>query len=103
MTYVNAWIPIYTNIIYQILPVTVWTVVGIGQYLFPLIVLLQIKVPPKVWLYFFLYPLFMYSWVPITMLGYIHRHDKVWSHTIHTRGVAMGEIKLTRMNDVEKK
>lgn len=102
MTYINAWFPIYTNIIYQILPVTVWTVVGVGQYLFPLIVLAQIKVPPKVWFYFLLYPLFMYSWVPITFLGYLHRHDRVWAHTIHTRGVAMGEIKLTRMGKNKK-
>lgn len=102
MTYINAWYPIYTNIIYQILPVTVWSVVGVGQYLFPLIVLAQIKVPPKIWLYFLLYPIFMYSWVPVTFLGYLHRHDKVWSHTIHTRGVSMGEVKLTRMDDVKR-
>lgn len=103
MTYINAFHPFYTNIIYQILPVTVWQIIGIGQYLFPLIVLAQIKVPPKVWLYYLLYPLFIYSWVPVTFLGYLNRHDKVWAHTEHTRGVAMGEIKLTRMGDVKGK
>lgn len=103
MTYLNAWVPIYTNIIYQILPITVWTIVGVGQYLFPLIVLAQIKVPPKVWLYYLLYPLFMYSWIPVTFLGFLDRHDKVWVHTQHTRGVSMGEIKLTRMGRKNKK
>lgn len=97
MTYINAWVPIYTNIIYQILPVTVWTVIGVGQYLFPLIVLAQIKVPTKVWFYYLLYPIFMYSWVPVTFLGFLDRYDKVWAHTQHTRGVSMGEVKLTRM------
>lgn len=103
MTYLNAWVPIYTNIIYQILPITVWTIVGVGQYLFPLIVLAQIKVPPKVWLYYLLYPLFMYSWIPVTFLGFLDRYDKVWVHTQHTRGVSMGEIKLTRMGRKNKK
>ena len=102
MTYINAYVPIYTNIIYQILPVTVWTIIGIGQYLFPLIVLATIKVPPKVWLYYLVYPLFMYSWVPVTFLGYLNRHDKVWAHTQHTRGVSLGEVKLTRMGDADK-
>ncbi len=103
MTYINGYYQIYTNIIYEILPVAVWTIIGIGQYLFPLIVLAQIKVPPKVWLYYLVYPIFMYTWVPVTALGFIHRHDKVWAHTQHTRGVAMGDIKLTRFNDVEKR
>ena len=103
MTYINGIVPLYTNIIYQILPVQVWQIIGIGQYLFPLIVLAQIKVPPKVWLYYLLYPLFIYSWVPVTFLGYLNRHDKVWSHTQHTRGVALGEVKLTRMGDTSRK
>ncbi len=97
ITYINAWYPIYTNIIYQILPVTVWSIIGVGQYLFPLIVLAQIKIPKKVWFYYLLYPIFMYTWVPVTFLGYLHRHDKVWSHTVHTRAISMGEVKLTRM------
>lgn len=103
MTYLNAFVPLYTNIIYEILPVTVWSIIGVGQYLFPLIVLAQIKVPPKVWLYYLLYPLFIYSWVPVTFLGYLNRHDKVWAHTVHTRGVSLGDVKLTRMGDTNKK
>ncbi len=104
MSYINIIYPIYTNIFDEFLPMTAWTVLGIvGQYIFPLLVLLQIKVPPKVWLYFLLYPVFMYSWIPITFLGYLNRHDKVWSHTIHTRGVSMGEIELTRMGKINGK
>lgn len=103
LSFLNSWYPLYTNIIYQILPTIAWQAIAIGQYVFPLVVLLKIKVPVKVWFYFLLYPLFMYSWVPITLLGYLNRHDKVWSHTIHTRGVSMGEIALTRMGDVDPK
>ena len=103
MTYINAFYPIYTNIIYQVLPVTVWKVIGVIQYIIPLIVLLQIKVPPKVWFYYLLYPIFMYTWIPVTFLGFLHRHDTAWSHTKHTRGVALGEVKLTRMGNMNTK
>ena len=51
-SYINAYVPIYTNILYQIMPMSVWQIIGIGQYLFPLIVLLKIKVPPKIWFYY---------------------------------------------------
>lgn len=102
MAYINAWYPIYTNIIRQILPVSVWNIIMVGQYIFPLIVLMQIKVPKKIWFYYLLYPIFMYTWVPVTFLGFLHRHDKVWSHTVHTRGVSMNEVKLTRMKRNKK-
>ena len=70
MTYINAYIPCYTNILYQIVPVQIWTIIGVGQYLIPVIVLMQIKVPPKSWFYVLLYPLFIYSWAPVTFMPY---------------------------------
>ncbi len=88
-SYINAYVPIYTNILYQIMPMSVWQIIGIGQYLFPLIVLLKIKVPPKIWFYYLLYPIFVYSWIPVNILGWFRRHNKVWSHTVHTRAVGL--------------
>ena len=101
-SYINAYVPIYTNILYQIMPMSVWQIIGIGQYLFPLIVLLKIKVPPKIWFYYLLYPIFVYSWVPVNILGWFRRHNKEWSHTVHTRAVGLEDVKLTRMGDMNK-
>mgnify|MGYP001291762567 CR=1 FL=1 len=101
-SYINAYVPIYTNILYQIMPMSVWQIIGIGQYLFPLIVLLKIKVPPKIWFYYLLYPIFVYSWVPVNILGWFRRHNKVWSHTVHTRAVGLNDVKLTRMGNMNK-
>lgn len=56
MAYINSYIPLYTNILYQIVPVQMWTVIGVVQYLIPVIVLLQIKVPLKSWAYLVVYP-----------------------------------------------
>ena len=102
LSYINAYTPIYTNILYQIMPMSVWTIIGVGQYLFPLIVLLKIKVPPKIWFYYLLYPLFVYSWIPVNILGWFRRHNKVWSHTVHTRAVGLDDVKLTRMGNMNK-
>ncbi len=84
------------------MPMSVWTIIGVGQYLFPLIVLLKIKVPPKIWFYYLLYPLFVYSWIPVNILGWFRRHNKVWSHTVHTRAVGLDDVKLTRMGNMNK-
>lgn len=81
----------YTNILYSVLPGEVWAVVAVGQYIFPLLVLIRIHAPAKSWFYMLLYPLFIYSWVPITFIGYLHRHDKNWSHTPHSRSLSYHE------------
>ena len=82
LSYINAYTPIYTNILYQIMPMSVWTIIGVGQYL--------------------LYPLFVYSWIPVNILGWFRRHNKVWSHTVHTRAVGLDDVKLTRMGNMNK-
>ena len=45
-----------------------------------MIILAKIHASLRSWLYLALYPLFIYSWIPITVLGFIHRHDHEWSH-----------------------
>ena len=40
---------------------------------------------------------FIYSWIPIIFLGFIHRNEHEWSHTKHTRAMSMDEV----MSDVK--
>ena len=89
-------LPFYTNILDAILPVQIWTIIGVGQYLIPVIVLLQIKVPPKSWAYLIIYPIFMYSWIPVNFLGFKDRHKMKWSHTLHTRALSYESAALLR-------
>lgn len=89
---VYEWVPFYTNIMYKILPMEFWTVVGIGQYIFPVAVLWKIRASFKSWLYLLLYPIFIYSWVPITVIGWFRRHETDWHHTIHTRNISVDTI-----------
>ncbi len=102
-SYIYSVYPFYTNILYSLLPVEVWTLIGIGQYVFPMIVLLKIRASLKSWLYLILYPLFIYSWVPITILGYMHRHEHEWSHTVHTRGISFNDVLIPESTELGPK
>lgn len=99
LSYLYNIVPFYTNVLYMVLPVQVWTLIAVGQYVFPLLVLAKIRAPWKSWLYLILYPLFVYSWIPITFLGFLHRNDRQWSHTQHTRSMSYHEVVLLTNSD----
>ncbi len=101
-SYLYHIVPFYTNILYTVLPVEVWTVIMIGQYVFPVLVLAKIRAPWKSWLYSILYPLFVYSWIPITFLGFLHRNDREWSHTEHTRSLSYHDVLIAQPGDFPK-
>ncbi len=91
-SYIYEFIPFYTNILYDVLPMAVWQVIGIGQYLFPVAVLIKIRASWKSWLYLLSYPLFIYTWIPITAIGFFKRNQHVWSHTLHTRAIGFNDV-----------
>ncbi|WP_371369180.1 hypothetical protein SRRS_24630 [Sporomusa rhizae] len=102
LSYVYHIVPFYTNILYMVLPIEVWTVIAIGQYIFPAIVLAKIRANWKTWFYSLFYPLFVYSWIPITFLGFLHRNDRNWSHTTHTRSLSYRDILLSNSDEFSK-
>ena len=97
-----AFPPFYTNI-YQFMPSQLMTAIMLAQYIIPMIILLKIDVKPKAWLYLIFYPIFIYSWIPIIFLGFIHRNEHEWSHTKHTRSMSyediMGNVKNTAVSE----
>lgn len=86
-----AFPPFYTNI-YNFMPSELLTIIMFGQYILPVIILLKINVKPKAWLYLILYPVFIYSWIPIVFLGFLDRNQHEWSHTKHTRALSYEEL-----------
>ena len=97
-SYAGAVYPFYTNVLERVLPLEVWTILAFGQYIFPVIILAKIRANWKCWLYLLMYPVFVYSWIPITFLGFLHRHERVWSHTQHTRALSYQDM-LMKAND----
>lgn len=70
--------PCFTVILYNdvLVPKQFWAVIGFIQSIVPLIVLLQIEVPPKIYLYWLIYPIFMYSGFLSHSLDGKDRHKK---------------------------
>ncbi len=103
MTYINMFYPCFTVVLYNdaLLPHQFWTALAFIQSVVPLIVLLQIEVPFKIYLYWLIYPIFMYSWIPVTIMGWIDRHKKGWVHTIHTRSMNFEQANLTRKKEID--
>lgn len=102
LSYIGYITPFYTNILYMVLPIEVWTIIGVGQYIFPAIILFKIRANWKTWFYSIFYPLFIYSWIPITFAGYLHRHERNWSHTEHTRSLSYRDVLLSNSTDFSK-
>ena len=77
----------YTSI-YSFMPSQLMTAIMIGQYALPMIILVKVKAKLKAWFYLLLYPIFIYSWLPIIFLGFVNRNNHEWAHTEHTRAMS---------------
>ncbi len=84
--------PSYTQIYQLIMPWTGWQILSAIQYLYPVVALALDRLPWRAYVGLILYPVFLYSWVPIVFLGFINRKDKEWAHTVHTRGISYQEV-----------
>jgi cellulose synthase/poly-beta-1,6-N-acetylglucosamine synthase-like glycosyltransferase len=68
-------------------------VVSVLQFLYtPIVLLLDKKLDFKIFLYYFLFPIYTITWLPISIVGIIDRNKKEWSHTVHTRSVNITDL-----------
>lgn len=66
---------------------------GVLQFIYtPFILILEKKLTPKIFWYYILNPFYQLTWLPISIQGIIHKNDKKWNHTIHTRSVDIKEL-----------
>lgn len=84
--------PGYTHIYQLVMPWSGWQILSAIQTLYPIVALALDGLPWRAYIGLILYPVFIYSWVPIVFLGFINRKDKEWSHTKHTRGISYQEV-----------
>lgn len=61
-------------------------------YMNGIFVYLEGKLTKKTLWYFILYPLYSLSWIPIIIVGFIHKNKRDWVHTLHTRAIDITEI-----------
>lgn len=68
-------------------------VLAIFQFLYtPFVLWLDKKLDKKIFWYYILYPLYSITWIPISVQGIIHKGNKEWSHTVHTRNVDIKDM-----------
>ena len=60
--------------------------------LFPLSLILEGVRSPKQYAYLLTLPLFLLSWLPITVHAFFTQNNKQWSHTQHTRVIRLEEV-----------
>lgn len=84
--------PYYTNLFIEFIPWTAWQLISGAITVFPAIALYLDRIPWRAYLGLIVYPIFMYSWIPIIFVGFLHRNRKEWSHTRHTRSISYNEI-----------
>lgn len=89
---IDAFQPQYTHVFTLVMPWTGWQILSAFQYLYPVAALALDRLPWRAYVGLILYPIFIYSWIPIVFLGFINRKDKQWSHTKHTRSLSIDEV-----------
>ena len=74
-------------------PYKIWLIFILFQILYgPIIILFDKKLDKKLLLGFLLYPLYCITWLPITIQGFLNKNNKLWSHTLHTRGLSITDL-----------
>lgn len=67
--------------------------VVILQYIYtPFLLILDKRLNLKIFIYYLIYPFFALTWLPICIQGIMHKNDKEWNHTKHTRSIDISDI-----------
>lgn len=75
------------------IPPYLWTVVMLIQFLItPFILWVEGKLSKKMVIYYIPYLIYVYTWLPIAVIGVIRKNNKDWFHTEHTRKIAASEL-----------
>lgn len=82
----------YTQVFATVMPWSGWQILSAIQLVYPITALALERLPWRAYAGLILYPIFIYSWIPIVFLGFINRKDKSWSHTKHTRSIKYDDV-----------
>ncbi|MCL1789922.1 MAG: glycosyltransferase [Peptococcaceae bacterium] len=76
----------------DVLPPFFWQAVLLAMALFTIVSFTRDRIPLRAYLGLILYPVFMYTWIPILALGFAHKNRREWSHTEHSRSISYTDI-----------
>ncbi|HHY27063.1 MAG TPA: glycosyltransferase family 2 protein [Desulfitobacterium dehalogenans] len=84
--------PYYTQVFDIVMPWSGWQILSAISLVYPVAALALERLPWRAYAGLILYPVFIYSWIPIVFLGFVNRKDKSWSHTKHTRSIKYDDV-----------
>ncbi len=93
MSYLQLATPLYTQFeLLRAVPDWGWIALNAALFLqFPLVMLVERR-PLKSYLGLILFPVFQFTWFPITLYGLLTSSNKNWNHTIHTRAIRIEDV-----------
>ncbi len=90
MTAPNSWA---VSVATELLPTWFWAAVNIFILVqMPLAMVLD-RIPWRAYLGLPLFPFFMITWFPVTLMALVTRRNRVWKHTVHTRAIQFDELR----------
>lgn len=94
MMYLQMWMPEFFTFtqLTALLPAWFWFVLNLVLLAQLPVSLLLERAPIKAYLGIIVYPIFIFTWFPIAIVGFFTRKNKDWSHTVHTRGITVEEL-----------
>ncbi|WP_240647174.1 glycosyltransferase family 2 protein [Paenibacillus nanensis] len=93
MSYLQLATPLHEQFAWlRTLPDSAWVALNAALFLqFPLVMLLERR-PWRSYLGLILFPVFQFTWFPITLVGLVTSRNKTWNHTVHTRSVRIEDM-----------
>jgi len=93
MSYLQLATPLYTQFaLLRTVPDWAWIALNAALFLqFPLVMLMERR-PWKAYWGLILFPVFQFTWFPITLAGLLTYKNKAWNHTVHTRSIRIEEM-----------
>jgi cellulose synthase/poly-beta-1,6-N-acetylglucosamine synthase-like glycosyltransferase len=83
---------LWDPVLRQVLFTPAWTVLCAAQYLLPAAAMAYDRPLWRTARWLWLYPIFMYSWIPLTWAGLLTYRNRVWTHTVHTRAIPLRDL-----------
>jgi len=93
MSYLQLATPLYEQFaLLRTVPDWAWIALNAALFLqFPLVMLMERR-PAKAYWGLILFPVFQFTWFPITLVGLLTSKNKTWSHTVHTRSIRIEDV-----------
>jgi cellulose synthase/poly-beta-1,6-N-acetylglucosamine synthase-like glycosyltransferase len=76
---------------------TLFNSITVMIFIIMLISIFVEKANLKIFKYMILFPIFVFSWLPITCYAFFTQNNKQWSHTEHTRVIRLEELKTKQV------